>query len=174
MSLVWKIILSLHRSLHIQLIDHGQKSLIQIQRDGRVGDGRFSSGLLCSPLAFPWGLNKLTWALITGITCSCNWQVWPVALTVSHHILVARSGSSTTDSRIVFRMEIRSRGCSFIFQGEQGKQYKILHLWPYQLAGAYKEHFLSEPSLLFCPAPCQDNSSDFRNLFFFCKKICSL
>lgn len=64
---------------------------------------------------------KLTWALVTGITCSCNWQVWPVALIVSYHILVAGSGSSARDSRIIFRREIRSTGCSFIFQGEGGK-----------------------------------------------------
>ena len=61
---------------------------------------------------------KLTWVLITGIICSSNWQVWPVALTVSHHILIAGSGTSTRHSRITFRRDIRSRGWSFISQGQ--------------------------------------------------------
>lgn len=153
--------LSLRKSLHIRLIDHSQKSLIQIQRGGTAGDGRFCAVLLSCPLAFPWSLNKQTWALAIGITCSGNWQVWPVALTVSHHILVAGSGSNTRGSRIFFRKEIRSRGWSLIFQGEG-----ILHLWPYYLAGAYKEHFLSESSLLFSLVSWQDNSRDLRNLLF--------
>lgn len=55
---------------------------------------------------------KVTWALITGITCSFNCQVWPVAHIAYHSFVVAGSGLST---RSIFRREIRSRVCFFIF-----------------------------------------------------------
>lgn len=143
---------SLHKSLRLWLIHHSQKGLIQIQTDGRVEARRFSAGLLCCLLAFPWSLNMLTWVLITGITCSCNWQVWPVTVIVSNHILAGRIVSSTRGSIIVF--------------GEREAD-KILHLWFYQLSVVYKELFLSESSLLFSPASCPDNFSDFKNLVGF-------